>query len=719
MTHPSHPKADDIIVSPFGHDEATGRVPEMAPGHPPMPRGWEGPMQTIEAAVSRARVQRSRGASGPLTIWLRSGTYRLRNPLELTTEDDLLTMAAWPGEKPVIDGAVELGDFRVEDRQGLTVWAKDMARHIERFGACRSLFVNGQRRPRARFPKEGWLRLGEARGTALEGFYLYDGTDTMRVDPADLPPDADLVGAELRVAHMWIDEHLPVADYDPATGWLRSERSALMNLSDAWSGKWARYFVENAAFALSEAGEWFLDEKRRELLYIPRSGETPENTAMTAPVHCQLIRMVGTVERPVTGITLRNLTFAHTDWHEPKGFGRYYDPERPAGEWPLRDSFTGLRKQVARRDEREFGNVPQGAIHLPGIIHHAYARHCRIEDCEVRSGGWYGISYYAGCENCAVTDTELHDLGAGGIVADGQASGENMRTRRLQFTGNTVHDTGHVWPACVGILLAHVSQALVARNHIHDTTYTGISVGWTWGFADNPARDNRIVDNHIHDIGVCSAMSDMGGIYTLGVQPGTVIARNHIHHVSMATYGGWGIYLDEGSSSIRVVDNRIHHTASQGIMEHWGRSNEYRGNTLAFCGLAGKNKANQAGLVCLCRATRAATLDWPPPECLFIDNVFLTDGQPVFLDCEDRLGEGTLRMIGNTYWDRSRPAPVLLRREVPDERMPPDGIPNGDYGWAQWVAFGCDQHSQCADPGLADCANGVREQESETAKGQP
>ncbi len=129
--------------------------------------------------------------------------------------------------------------------------------------------------------------------------------------------------------------------------------------------------------------------------------------------------------------------------------------------------------------------------------------------------------------------------------------------------------------------MRHAAGNRIAHNHIHDLFYSGISVGWSWGYGESVARDNAIAHNHVHDVGQ-GLLSDLGGIYLLGVSAGTTVRNNLVHDVRRYHYGGWGIYPDEGTSHVVIEDNVCYDTDSQALHQHYGRENLVRNNIFAW-----------------------------------------------------------------------------------------------------------------------------------------
>ncbi len=249
------------------------------------------------------------------------------------------------------------------------------------------------------------------------------------------------------------------------------------------------------------------------------------------------------------GVTVQGLTFAGTDW-------------------PLKDGsdIDG-----------------QAAVEVGGAFVARFADSCVVQDCMFTRLGGYAIDLGRGCSRNRVSGCEMFDLGGGGVrIGETDLHSATVTPNFGNFvTDNHIRHIGVVNAPAVGVFVMLSASNTIAHNEIDDTYYTAISVGWTWGYGPTPCRGNIVEYNHLHDIGQ-GMLSDMGGIYTLGLQPGAVLRNNLIHDVNVSGYGGWGLYTDEGSSGIVLESNVVYRCQSAGFHQHYGETNLIYNNIFAL-----------------------------------------------------------------------------------------------------------------------------------------
>jgi hypothetical protein len=369
--------------------------------------------------------------------------------------------------------------------------------------------------------------------------------------------------------------------------------------------------------------------------YWPLPGEDLAKAEVIAPKLDDLLILQGDLEgrRPVRHVVLRGLTFSFTNWDPgPNGYAD-----------------------------------TQAAVAVRGDVRGEAAVDCVIEDCTFAHLSGYALEFGRGCQRIRIVGNEVVDMGAGGVRLGETAQRAEAfeQSHSHVVTDNHLHGLGRVYAPAVGVLILQSGNNRIAHNHIHDLYYTAISVGWNWGYQETPCRANVIEFNHLHDIGQ-SMLSDMGAVYTLGIQKGTVVRNNLIHDVNSFTYGGWGLYPDEGSSEIVWENNVVYRTKSAGFHQHYGRENVVRNNLFAF------GKEHQ-----LMRTREEAHVSF-----LFTTNI-------VYFDSGDLLGSNWKNdrfvLDYNLYWDtRLAAQPTSLRF--------------AGASLADWQRRGHDVHSLIADP---------------------
>jgi len=405
-----------------------------------------------------------------------------------------------------------------------------------------------------------------------------------------------------------------------------------------WAGQHARlaanerYIVENVREALSEPGEWYLDRPTGTLTYLPLPNERPETAVVVAPRLDRLVEFKGDPAKKawVEHVVFRGLTFQQNNWNVgPTGY-----------------------------------QFCQAEAILDAAINAVGARRCVFDQCQVTQTGDYAIQWGAGCQENRVTNCVLSDLGAGGGKRGDRATTHPERLARGNVVAhNRIVQGGRLHPAAVGVFIGDSPDNQVAHNEISDFYYTGISLGWNWGFTPSNAHHNVIEYNHIHGIGQ-RVLSDMGGIYTLGVSPGTVLRNNLIHDGVNDLYGAWGVYLDAGTSEVLVENNVAYRCQTGGFYMNFGHNDRLVNNIFALA------KTPQLARGMLSDATSVS--------CHFDRNiVYWREG---ILWGPVKPGE-QMTLDNTLYWDASG-RPVKF----------------AGLSLAEWQAKGRDVHSLVADP---------------------
>ena len=455
-----------LYVATNGNDQWSGQLAS------PASNAQDGPLATLPAALKAARQAREKNSAQGLdgvTIFLRGGQYALSAPVRFTPDDSgasakaPLVIAAYENEKPVLSGGRSLtGWKRVEGKASL--WQTEVPDVRDGSWYFRTLFINGQRKQRARTPSEGFFR--------IDGASPQDKPVKLKFKPGDIKKEwAEAGDVEVIALLAWADIRMFIRSVD------ETNHVATLSTDPRPSNKEnnARYFIENAPDGLDAPGEWYLNRRTGVVSYWAPPGEDLTTAEVVAGHLDDLVVFEGdlSAKKPMEHVILRGLTFSYTDWPMPAN--GYTDTQAAiAVRGDVRAeaaidcvvencTFTHLSGYALMHDIGQSILSDMGAVYTLGIQKGTVIRNNLIHDVNAFTYGGWGLYPDEGSteivwENnvvyrCKSAGFHQH-YGRDNIVRNNvfafNRENQLMRTREEQhtsfiFTNNIVYfDAGHL-----------------------------------------------------------------------------------------------------------------------------------------------------------------------------------------------------------------------------------------------------------------------------------
>ena len=555
--------AGEIWISPKGSDFNDGTR--------------QSPKATLTSALRQAREWRrteDNRIQGGITIYMEGGTYAFHEPVFIRPEDsgtkESPTIIRSVGdEKVILSGGISINGWKKQGK----VWVADVPVFNGRPLDFRQLWVNGKKAVRAR-DVEDFEKMNRICSVDEKNEILYVPAVSIR-RLIDNKGNLKAKYAEMVLHQMWCVANLRIRSVE-VQGDSAAIRFHQPESRIQFEHPWPRPMVttdgHNSAFYLTNArelqdvpGEWYHDIDARKVYYYPREGEKMQEAEVIVPAVETLVRVEGTLDRPVCHIRFEKITFSYTTWMRPSEKGHV---PLQAGMY-LTDGY-----RIDPKMQRNYLNHPldnQGWLGRPAAaVRVVAARQIDFERCRFEHLGSTGLDYEEAVQGGVVRGCLFRDIAGNGLLvgsfspaahethlpydpADRREVCTQQQINNCYFTEIGNEDWG-----CLAIAAGYVGDVNIEHNEINEVPYSGISLGWGWTQTVNCMRNNRVHANLIHHY--AKHMYDVAGIYTLGSQPKSYVTENCVHSIYKPGYvhdpNHWFyLYTDEGSSFITVCDN--------------------------------------------------------------------------------------------------------------------------------------------------------------------
>ena len=545
------------------------------------------------ATISKAKeyVKTLDKSNGDIIVEIGDGTYYLDETLTFDETDSgsdncTIRYAASKGANPVISGGKAISGVWNDEGNGIYSITYNRDKKL------RSLYVNGNRcdmTSNVVKAQGGTNKTTINEGQADWAWTTGDVYSAVKFNGRKLPADTrNQDDIELMTQTRWnttivcVDSlekkgtttvanlQMPYAAFAQQLGWGNEYQFEKNNM------------IFNVFEWLDEAGEFYFDKAESKLYYYARENEDLNSATVIAPELDVIISLQGKdKENRVHNISFEGLTFAYSDWN-------LCEVDSSHG----RATNQGAMTLKAFAQEDWHGNIYREYDANPAAVYISSASDIRFLNNTICHTGNDGLSLVNDVQNANIDGNAIYDTAGTAMLIGhiqhmyigdkGGALGRHSEKERydakteaicsnINITNNLFKNTSRLFWGNPGVTVYAVYNMNFQYNHVENTPYSGLSIGWGWwnfnGSADAVipdeasivCRDNKIINNRFYNC--ITTLGDGGAIYTLSEMPNTVISENYIKSIGTpgveAAYHIRGIHVDEGTKYVYGERNVI------------------------------------------------------------------------------------------------------------------------------------------------------------------
>ncbi|OLE26958.1 MAG: hypothetical protein AUG44_11440 [Actinobacteria bacterium 13_1_20CM_3_71_11] len=543
-----------FYVSPSGSDSNSGTSSSS-------------PFKTLTKAQSAVRAV-DKSTSGPVTVFLAGGVYRLSSTLTFTAADSgggsagTIWWKAVSGQFPVISGGAQITGWT---KGSGSIWSAPAPSTLD----TRQLYINGMRAQRATGP------LPVSVSQTSTGYTTSSG------DPMANWRNPSAIEFVYRGGlGLWTEPRCPVASIGSTTitmgqpCWNNSTKRVMrtdgsgrtVNLVGRQSITEAPTAVENAFELLDQPGEFYLDKSEHRFYYIPRSGEDLTKADVEAPALSTLVATDGNPSAEVSHVGFIGIQFSYANYttsNTGTGFSEIQATYQVTGSNGY--AVQGLCQFVSG------GTCPYANwTKMPAGVRFTYNHSIHFDHDYFVHMGAAGLDLGDGSQSdtvtaCVFTDISGNGLDVGGVDLPLPANAA-QHTSGIVVKDSHFYNTSAEYHGGVAIDVGYVEKSTFTHNQIDHVPYTAISIGWG-GWPDkvklpaqpNYSNNNAITNNLIFDH--MSLLGDGGAVYTNGITGTSMATGEHVSgnvvHDQLNTSGGHVLYTDNGATYVSILGNAV------------------------------------------------------------------------------------------------------------------------------------------------------------------